>query len=254
MMNVWLIRVFRTILPLVLLLAGLISLSLILFAGLKRNPYLDRNYMFKVDASHFKVQEVPNKMAHNTSVESIGLMNNYYVYLWNHCESKHGLKHLYCSEPRFDYYFDSVRLLKARLKKGVLVKIPANSSQYHKRLRVTTYVGLIALVLGLLLSVATLVFVVIITVSGSNAVFTSVLSGFSLFAYILGSGFLVGQYYQLADLIKKKANYLQVKPRLGTYGPFYLWLTCGITFTAFISLLLATRFFYNKREAAKLYH
>lgn len=251
-MGVWTVRIFRTGLPVLAIFLAVISLLFTLLAGLRRNDHMDNNFVFKVDARNFWSQ-VP-KESNLTPANSIGLKNYYYIYLWNHCESNRGMDFTYCSKPRFDYYFNSVRLLKARLKRDVKVRIPANSKSYHDRLRVTSYSVLISLVLGLLLLLTTFVFVLIVTLAGSTAVFTSVLSGVSTLVLIIGSAVVTGQYLELKRLIRDKADYLRVKATEGKEGLLYLWLSCVFSLISFVSLLLAVRFIRNKREAAaKLY-
>lgn len=254
-MGVWAIRLFRTALPLLAILFALVSISFTIFAGVRRDPYLNRNYVFKIDATDFAQHGDVRHNEGSTPANSVGLTNYYYVYLWNHCESNKELKFVYCSKPRFDYYFDSVRLLKARLKRNAKVMVPSGSSSYHKRLQITSYSALALLVLGVILSFTTFVFVVIVTLAGSTAVFTSVLSGVSTFVQILGSGLVTGQYVELRSLIQDKASYLKVKSEEGLRGFFFLWLSCVFSLVSFISLLLATRFIRKKKEAtAKLYH
>lgn len=254
-MGVLSIRLFRTILPLLTISFALVSISFTLLAGVKRDSYLDRNYVFKIDATNFVQLQNTGYTQGSTPANSIGLANYYYVYLWNHCESNKKMKFIYCSKPRFDYYFNSVRLLKARLKRNARVRIPSGSSSYHKRLQITSYSALALLVLGTILSLTTLVFVVIVTLAGSSAVFTSVLSGVSTLVLILGSGLVTGQYLELSSLIRDKASYLRVKTEEGRGGILYLWLSCVFSLVSFVSLLLATRFIRKKKETtAKLYH
>lgn len=254
-MGAWLVRVFRTLLPLVVIALSLLSLCLTLFAGLRRDPYIDKNYVFKVDATNFAQYQGPRHDAGSTPANSIGLANYYYVYLWNHCESNKKMNFFYCSRPRIDYYFNSVRLLKARLKRDVLVKIPTGSDSYHKRLQITSYCALAFLAFGLVLSFTTFVFVGIITLVGSGAAFTSALSGISTLVLIIGSGLVSGQYLELKNLIRDKASYLKVTGEEGSWGLFFLWASSALSLLSFISLLLATRFIRNKREAtAKLYN
>lgn len=253
-MGVWAIRFFRTFLPLLAVSLALVSLSLTLFAGVRRDPYLDYNYVFKIDATNFQQHGNPTNLQGSTPANSIGLKNYYYVYLWNHCESNLDLKLLYCSDPRFDYYFDPVKLLKARLKRNVKVKIPSGSKSYLKRLRVTNYTAHIILAIGLVLLLATFLFVVIITLSGSDAEITSALSIGSTLVLVIGSGFVTGQYLELRNLIRDKASYLKVKGEEGHMGFFFLWLSCAFSLFSSVSLLLATRFIRKKRESAKLYH
>lgn len=254
-MSVLAIRLFRTVLPLLAISFALVSVSLTLFAGVRRDPYLDDNYVFKIDATNFVHHGNTHYSGSSTPANNIGLTNYYYVYLWNHCESNKKTKFVYCSRPRFDYYFNSVRLLSARLKRNVKVKIPSGSSSYHKRLQVTSYSALALLLLGVLLSLSTFVFVVIVTLAGSSAVFTSVLSGLSTLVLFLGSGLVTGQYVELSSLIRDKAGYLKVKSEEGLRGFFFLWLSSVFSLVSFVSLLVAVRFIRKKKETtAKLYH
>lgn len=253
-MGVWAIRIFRTVLPLLLVSLGIISLLFTLFAGLKRNPHMDHNYVFKINAVNFAAKDTPVIYSGLTPANKIGLSNYYYIYLWNYCKSDDRIKFKYCSKPKYDYYFNSVALLKSQLKKDVEVKIPSNSGPYNKRLRVTTYSGLILLVLGLLFLATTLVFVFIITIAGSGAVFTSVLSGIATLVLVLGSGVITGQYLELKKLIRDKAFFLKIKGQEGKEGLFYLWLSCAFSLASFISLLLAARFIRAKKAAAAKPH
>lgn len=253
-MGSWLVRIFRTLLPLLIIALSLVSLSLTVFAGLRRDPNIDKNYVFRIDATNISPYQGARREAGSTPANSIGLANYYYVYLWNHCESNTKMRFFYCSEPRFDYYFNSVRLLKARLKKDVLVRIPTGSDSYHKRLQVTSYCALAFLALGLVLSFATFVFVVIVTLAGSSAVFTSALSGVSTLVLITGSALVTGQYVELRNLIRDKAGYLRVTGGEGPQGLFFLWVSSALSLLSFISLLLATRFIRKREATAKLYN
>ncbi|KTW31631.1 hypothetical protein T552_00270 [Pneumocystis carinii B80] len=248
------VRIFRTVLPLIIISLTLVSVSLTIFAGVRRDPYLDKNYVFKIDATQFAGQKDLYSGSGSTPANKIGLANHYYVFLWNHCESNKDMKFMYCSKPRFDYYFNSVKLLKARLRRDARVRIPSGSDSYHKRLRVTSYCSLALLLLGMITSLATFVFVIIITLAGSSAVFTSTLSGVSTLFLILGSSLLTAQYLELSNLIRDKAGYLKVKGEEGIGGLFFLWFSSALSVLSFISLLLATRFIRKKKEAAKLYH
>lgn len=254
-MGVWGVRFFRTLLPLVTISLVLISASFTMFAGLKRDTFLDNNYLLKINATNFVENGDFHRNQGPTPANSIGLANYYYVYLWNHCESNNKMRFFYCSKPRFDYYFNSVRLLKARLKRDAKVKIPSGSKSYHKRLRVTSYSSLILLGLGIAFSLATFIFVFIITLSGSSGIFTSVLSCFSTFFLIVGSGLVVGQYMELSSLIRDKASYLRISSKWGSRSFTFLFISSFFSLLSSISLLLATRLIRDKkRAAAKLYN
>lgn len=253
-MGVWLVRFFRTILPFFLTLFALLSATFVVMGGVRRDPFLNKNYVFKIDARNISAYKAPPRDASATHAENIGLSNYYYFSLWGHCHSKYGLKGLTCTDPKIDYYFNPKSILRSQLKKNVIVRLPSGTEVFAKRVRIASLCMIILYLVGLLFTLLTLFSIFVITISGTGLLFASLISGYAAFSLISASSTLTILYYFVKTLIRDKAGYLRLKTSYGKYALFYTWFSSSIILVVFISLLLATRFDRKKKtEAAKLY-
>ncbi|CCJ30014.1 unnamed protein product [Pneumocystis jirovecii] len=250
-----LIRFFRIILPLLASLAGLVYISLTMAGGFRRHPFLDKVYLFKIDTTNIQAYKFPSERPPNvTPAEHIGLNNHYYFYMWGHCDAR---RHMYlkrCTKPKIGYHFNPLSILREKLLKGSVVKVPSKTGSFTDKVKIGSIVmtGLYAagLVFSALLFLSKLIFAIFDLDDKAPRVIAGLAMIFNLLAATSSTALII----IIKRTIKTDAGYLNLKVHYGKSSLIYSWVAAYTVLIAYISLLIANRQLQKRRQATeKLY-
>ncbi|KAG5513474.1 hypothetical protein PMAC_000905 [Pneumocystis sp. 'macacae'] len=250
-----LIRFFRVILPLLAAFAGLVYISLTMAGGFKRHSFLDKVYLFKIDATNIKAYKSPAGRAPNTSpAEHIGLSNNYYFYMWGYCHSRYPMRFKYCTKPKIGYYFNPLGILKKYLVKESVVKVPSKTGSFIDKVKIGSMIMTGFYAAGLVFTALLLLFKLVVAIFDLGDKAPRIIGCLAMIFTLLASISSTALIIVIKRTIKKDAGYLNLKVHYGKSSLIYSWVAAYTVLIAYISLLIANRQLQKRRQATeKLY-
>lgn len=248
---------FRTILPLLAIVAGLVYILLTMLGGAQRQSLLDRVYLFRLDATNIRPYKMPETIQYNANLSpahKIGLENHYYFYIWNYCESSKYPRVKKCSSPNVQHYFDPVRILRKNLYKGVVVKLPSGTKSFIDRIRIVTICMTVTSSLAFILTILSLIFKLVAFAFKYDDKVPRGTVGITALMSFIASCFITSIPVSVKKMNDDNAGYLKVKVIYGSLMLIYTWIATFTILIAYVSSLIAYRHIQKRKtETEKLY-
>ncbi|KAG4303871.1 hypothetical protein PORY_002725 [Pneumocystis oryctolagi] len=252
------LRFLRTLPVLVATAIGFCFIVFTILGNTRRSAFLDKIYLFKIDSSNIVAYKQPDARHPNvTAAENIGLGNKYYFYLWGYCEDHQHPKFTYCTDFSSGYYFDPVSILKRRLIRDAIVKLPSGTDSFINKVKISTIV--VKSLYGSAIALILLLFIVSLVVSifglgdGVSSAVSFIAFTAMLFS-LVASGCLTALIMTIKGKIENKAGYLNLVVNYGRMPIIYTWIAAYVIIVAYVVLLIMNQQIKRRRIATeKLY-